>query len=60
MPMAIISHFTFVTANFGKIMLPLLSEAGLPAKKVEAEVVMNMPSLLRLICHHLLGRFTSD
>lgn len=60
MPMAIISHFTFVTANFGKTMLPLLSEAGLPAKKVEAEVVMNMPSLLRLICHHLLGRFTSD
>lgn len=42
MPMAIISHFTFVTANFGKITLPRLSEAGLPAKE-------NIPSLLQLI-----------
>lgn len=51
MPTAIISHFTFVTANFGKITLPLLSEAGLPAKE-------NIPSLLGLICLYLLGHFT--
>lgn len=44
-PMAIIFHFAFVTANFGKIMFLLLSEAGLEAK--EAKVVMTMPSLLR-------------